>query len=197
MSTGLDSRGNSPLMRACRHKCEQQALELLACGADVFATNKDGETALFLASDAGLDGVVTALLHAGADPCVTNRYGVTAMHVARTPKICASLYLAGGSVDAQDVNKCAPLHWAARRGLAMVMQSLVSMGANINVFDARGNTPLHLASSAAAVDAARDAFANENLRNLNGLSAKEQAAGRGQKYLHNVAPDRPALKFSV
>lgn len=187
MSVDLDSRGNTPLLRACRHKDAAEALSLLAGGADVFSQNKDGDTALHLASDAALEQVVVALLNAGADPCVSNRFGVTPLHVARTPKICASLYLAGASLGALDVSKRSALHWASRRGLSEVMQALVAMGAGANSYDQHGNTPLHLASNAKAVDAAREAGAIENVRNARGLTPVQLAAQRGQKHLHNGA----------
>lgn len=186
MSTDLDSRGNTPLMRACRHKDGAAALAILVGDVDVGVQNKDGDTALHLASDGALEDVVVALLNAGADPCVSNRFGVTALHVARTPKICAALYLAGASLHALDSSKRSALHWASRRGLSEVMRALVNMGHGADSYDLHGNTPLHLASNAKSVDVVRAAGASEAARNARGLTPRALAAERGQRHLHNA-----------
>jgi len=52
------------------------------------------------------------------------------------------------AIDARDSTGCTALQWAIRKGHGPVIQTLVDYGANVNVTDFQGRTPLHLAVSA-------------------------------------------------
>lgn len=50
-------------------------------------------------------------------------------------------------IHLKDENGMSPLHWAADRGNAVVLQSLIKAGADVNAIDLEGQTPLHYAAS--------------------------------------------------
>ena len=56
---------------------------LLSANADVNAVDEDGETALYLAAEAGDSDIVKLLLDAGADVNIRNEDGETALVIAR------------------------------------------------------------------------------------------------------------------
>ena len=51
------------------------------------------------------------------------------------------------SIDAASGNRTTPLWEAASNGHIRIVQFLVEKGADVNAFDARGNTPLYIALS--------------------------------------------------
>ena len=53
----------------------------------------------------------------------------------------------GVSIDAASGNRTTPLWEAASNGHIRIVQFLVEKGADVNAFDARGNTPLYIALS--------------------------------------------------
>ena len=74
------------------------------------ATNRQGATPLFIASEQGHGHLVTSFLLYGADIALTKHNGTT------------------------------PLHAASRRGHVDVVHSLVAHGANLNAMDRNGET---------------------------------------------------------
>ena len=51
------------------------------------------------------------------------------------------------SIDAASSNRTTPLWEAASNGHIRIVRFLVERGANVNAFDAEGNTPLYVALS--------------------------------------------------
>src|SRR5690606_10082904 len=92
-----------PLVRAARAAEQQQALALLARGADPNARSADGTTALHWAARNNDAMLVDRLLRAGAKPHEANRYGVTPIALAcesGSAEIVKRLLEAGVSANA-------------------------------------------------------------------------------------------------
>jgi hemoglobin len=113
----------------------------------------NGRTLLHGAAGQGSPACVDLLLRRGADPNAASRFGVTPLHDAADH--CASpsagevvrLLVAGGAnVDAAGgTQRCTPLHLAARRGHLAAAAALLTCGANPELQDRRGDTPLERA----------------------------------------------------
>jgi cytochrome c len=107
------------LHKAARTGDMEAVDELLAAGANVDATDGEGETALHKAAKADHVDVVDKLLAAGADPLVSGMgpFGATGT----------------------------PLHVAAKFGRVESLQALLDAGIDPNLADPGVGTPLHLA----------------------------------------------------
>ena len=112
--------GAKPLHWAVRHNREDMVKRLMELGANVEVSDKDGETPLLYACRDGHASMVRLLVDKfGANMAVTGLDGQTG------------------------------LHRVADRGREGALEALISLGAEINARDAKGKTPLHLASAKA------------------------------------------------
>ncbi|KAG6969591.1 hypothetical protein JG688_00005245 [Phytophthora aleatoria] len=93
--------------------------------------------------------IFQVLLKGKPDVSVQDSSGQTVLHLAAEYEEVDSLKLllrAKPKVDAVDNNKMTALHVAVGKGNLEIVQLLVETGrANVNVVDAKGNTPLHWA----------------------------------------------------
>lgn len=152
----LDSLGRTGLMRAVRAGGAAEVSAALA-GADVNATDIDGETALHHAARRGDAEVVRLLLGAGARVDAENRYQRTPLHVAAAAggaEVVQALLDAGAPVTGADAFGATVLHAAAEAGCGECVARLLERGAVAAACDAAGNTPLHCAARAGRGDAA-------------------------------------------
>ncbi|XP_029287338.1 LOW QUALITY PROTEIN: serine/threonine-protein phosphatase 6 regulatory ankyrin repeat subunit C [Cottoperca gobio] len=143
-----DAKGRTP-MHAAAHSGNVAGLQLvLAQGAEVNAVDHCGCSAVMVAADCGQTKAVEFLLHkAKPDLTLVDVNNNTALHLAcsKGHEMCALLIL-GEISDTSLINATnsalqMPLHIAARKGLATVVQVLLSRGAAVMAVDEEGHTP--------------------------------------------------------
>ncbi len=149
-----DGRGRTPLMVAAHLSHDDAARALIDAGADVNALDKDRYDAITIAAVADDPEMVRLVLEGGGDPgLVTSRYDGTALIAAAHlghDEVVRRLIDAGAPLD--HVNN---LNWTALiesivlgnggpRHVA-TLRALVEAGADVNIADGRGVSPLALA----------------------------------------------------
>uniref|UniRef100_A0AAQ5YC43 Ankyrin repeat domain 52 n=1 Tax=Amphiprion ocellaris TaxID=80972 RepID=A0AAQ5YC43_AMPOC len=143
-----DAKGRTPL-HAAAYSGNVAGLQLvLAQRAEVNAVDHSGCSALMVAADCGQTMAVEFLLHnAKPDLTLVDVNNNTALHLACSK--CAGEFLIVFSFRLSLVRcsltclafSCRPLHIAARKGLATVVQVLLSRGAAVMAVDEEGHTP--------------------------------------------------------
>ena len=125
----ISTAGANDLHKAARNGDLAAIDVLLASGADINATDGEGETALHKAAKADKVEIVVRLLSAGADPLISGMgpFGAT------------------GS----------PIHVAAKFGRVNSLKALLEAGVDPNLSDPGVGTPLHLALRARRAEAVK------------------------------------------
>ncbi|KAF5281785.1 hypothetical protein FQR65_LT14532 [Abscondita terminalis] len=146
----LDSEGNTPLIISMKHATHKVTRLLLNSGADIFATNKSGLSALHYAAKFGFENFLTELIRRGADVNQETKSGDTPLllHVMENSrKGVVKLLIDNGAdvcaVEAETGNSC--MHYLVDKCEIDVIGDLAKAGADINVRNRDGNTPLHCA----------------------------------------------------
>ncbi|XP_053680164.1 E3 ubiquitin-protein ligase mind-bomb [Anopheles nili] len=145
-----DSEGDTPLHDAISKEHDNMLSLLLDHGADITLTNNNGFNALHHAALKGNPSAMKILL------TKTNRLwiveekkddGYTALHLAALNnhvEIAELLVRMGkANMDCQNVNLQTALHLAVERQHVQIVKLLVREGANLNIPDKDGDTPLH------------------------------------------------------
>ena len=146
-----DNDGLTPLMSATLlgHLTTVQAL-LSAPGIDINAKSLIGKTALQTAADYGKYEFVKALINKGANINITDNAGVTPLISAagwgHLTTVQALLSVPGIDMNAKSLMGATALHMAARFGKDEVVKALINKGANVNITDNVGMTPLMTAT---------------------------------------------------
>jgi ankyrin repeat protein len=122
--------GQTPLMWAVAHRHTAVARLLVERGADVRARSKAGFSPLMFAAQQGDLETTRVLLEVGAD-----------LH-ARTPDGGSALLIASASLEASTTGQFTVVNKSGHEAVALL---LLEHGANPNVADRGGITPLHAA----------------------------------------------------
>ncbi|KAL8867386.1 MAG: hypothetical protein Q9174_005698 [Haloplaca sp. 1 TL-2023] len=130
---------------------------LLAAGADVDVADSKKKTALHKACLIGSAATVKHLIEFGADVDVGDQYGYRPIHFAvhyNTGGALISLLLANGALidDARNIFRRTPLIRAVPFDSARSCRFLLDHGANVNIPDREGDTPLFEAAARNAHD---------------------------------------------
>ena len=144
-----NENGWTPLMNLARYATAEDCKKLIDAGADINARNKDGSTALMLATCNGEDGetVCDLLLKAGAGINEKNNDGWTPlMWAARnsTPGVCKIMIGAGADINARKKDGSTALMLATYNSerASAICDLLIMKGAEINVQNNDGDTAL-------------------------------------------------------
>lgn len=188
----LDQAGETPLMKAVKMGHESVLEILLAEGADTdVSCAYYGRSALHLAVGARHDGMLTALLDHGANENARDAEGYTPLAWAISAggsllPLVKTLLQAGAdlNIPSGDCNDCVALHVAARVGDADAIALLLLNGADIDVRDKDGDTPLVWAIRShhlGCVEVLLHAGAKVDVRSTddNGFAALHVAADQG------------------
>ncbi|WP_422465540.1 ankyrin repeat domain-containing protein [Endozoicomonas sp. ALC013] len=151
--------GFTPLHYAAA-RGQQEAIDaLIAAGADVSARTKDGVTPLKRASDNKKINVpmIKSFVNAGFDvnaPC--NNLGSTVLACAAAAcdwELVDKLVAKGTDINAGDISKYTPLHYAAEKGQQKAIYALIAKGAYVDARTKNGATPLHYAAGKGQLEA--------------------------------------------
>ncbi|XP_015601885.1 E3 ubiquitin-protein ligase MIB1 isoform X2 [Cephus cinctus] len=145
-----DSEGDTPLHDAISKKRDDMLALLLDHAADITRTNNNGFNALHHAALRGNPSAMRILLSKLPRPWIVDEKkddGYTALHLAALNnhvEVAEQLARAGkADLDLQNVNLQTALHLAVERQHTQIVRLLVREGANLNVADKDGDTPLH------------------------------------------------------
>jgi uncharacterized protein len=167
-------------------------------GADLSATNKLGETLLYVAAEKGQVDMARLLIAKGANAKALTPNGETVLHAAamiESTALTTELVQAGAEINAVNRDGETALYWAALTGTFLAVKALADAGADLNVQDARlGNTALHAAVShddIVLIHYLLSKNVRTDIRNNQGLTALElaQARGRGSVKLFETQDD--------
>jgi len=175
------------LFRSIENGDAAEFSRLLDAGVSLSATNKNGETPLYVAAEKGQVEMARVLIAKGADAKVRTPNGETVLHAAsmiESAALTTDLIRAGADVNAANNDGETPLQWAALTGTFLAVKALADAGADLNVQDARlGNTPLHAAvahDDIVLIHYLLSRNARTDIRNNAGQTALELAQSRGR-----------------
>lgn len=175
--------GSTPLAEAVKIANAPIVSQLLEAGADPDARNQDNQTALMLAAHTGVTEVAELLIQAGADVNAIEQWrGQSALMWAAAdnfPEIAELLIEAGANVQFRAASfdwgsqitseprgqyrptgGLTPLLYAARGGCQRCVELMLQKGADINLPDPDGVTPLMVAIDNQHYDLAQYLLAN-------------------------------------
>lgn len=137
-------KNKTPLNAALWARQEAVSDYLLQVGADINARDECLGTALHVAARSKRLGLVKVLLEQGADFNVKNPSGLTAFEIAFRSKNDEATELLAPLSNLQELDKMGRtlLHRAPGLGSPEGFRTLIRHGADINLKDLKGNTPL-------------------------------------------------------
>ena len=127
---------------------DRPTVEAMLATSPLLARSSDSSGFTALHGVAGQDEPELAelLIERGTDVSAGNDMGMTPLHIAQYASIVAVLVRRGADVNARAHNGWTPLHVQAQEGedtgALEVMEALLEAGANPNLTDNEGNTPM-------------------------------------------------------
>lgn len=151
-----DDQGRTPVMAATHGNHVAVVDALLKAGADVDLRDNRLDNPFLYAGAAGLLDILKLAHAAGADPTITNRFGGTALiPAAERGHVEVARYLL--TETAVDINHINNLGWTALLEAIIladggprhqeIVRLLIDHGADVNIADKEGVTPLRHARS--------------------------------------------------
>lgn len=178
-----DNRGKTLLHLAAENGWKDKVELLIARGADVNATYKDGYKFSTPLSLTRSPEVAQLLITKGADVNAKDEAGMTPLHKARSPEVAKVLIANGADINAKDNEGTTPLQEAViaagytnDKDAVGVVELLIAKDADVNARDKEGKTPLHKTRS---LEAAKILIANGG-----SLQARDN---QGNTPLHSAA----------
>jgi len=147
---------------------------LVSAGANVNATNRDGETALFTLED----GAIKELIKAKIDLNARNKDGDTALAETVSADEAKLLVNAGADIELPDPQGATPLMHAAGNNYLDILELLTQAGAMVDRQDNQGRTALMYAVDEGLPDAVKillQAHAKVDVKDHEGQTAQELA----------------------
>lgn len=148
------SNGWTPLHYAVLNKHEELASWLLDKGADPASIDKEGFTPIFSAISVNSLEMTKALLRYKRG-WQKVQMKMKLSHLAATQPTCdileclnkegLSIHEEDNSVSPMQSDRAYPIHYAAFKASSACLKYLIDQKINVNIQDARGSSPLHLA----------------------------------------------------
>ncbi|XP_064104668.1 uncharacterized protein LOC135214368 [Macrobrachium nipponense] len=208
----INRNGVTPLQTALAYGHLEVAQMLLRMHADILAPNKVGETALEIANNLGYIGLTGKPRELRRDSAPGTRVEVPPTEVPVAVRMiqgieegCAATVEECLNLGAH-ANTVVPLalHWPARAGVLhrashhgedLIVKLLLAGGADINMRDVVGNTPLHAAAQAGYNKVVKVLLANGaqlDSVSQSGMTPLHRAASKGKDLTCNLLLKRGA-----
>ncbi|MDR2662720.1 MAG: ankyrin repeat domain-containing protein [Treponema sp.] len=178
-----NKEGNTALHIANIVNHESAGTLLISRGADIFASNSNGENPLYLAFH--LPGGIREWMLTQKTLEAQDGLGNTALHYAAQWKLAAHVPLLvrkGSKPEAANATGETPLFMAAKANSPETIRALLGAGASVHARDSLGNSPLHSAvrwNAQNSVDPLISAGNSVNAQNLAGKSPLHEAVRLG------------------
>ncbi|WAR09031.1 SHAN3-like protein, partial [Mya arenaria] len=180
-----DSNGETPLSVATglgKDKCREMIIALFSGGAHLDFRTRQGQTPIHKAVLNGNQTSVQALLDLGASTNYKDGKGLTPLYYSvlyGKNANCAEILLHERAlIGCRDENGWCEVHQACKLGLVQHLEHLMFYGADLDVTNASGNTPLHICAVNNNEQCARILLfrgANKNISNYNNQTPQQVA----------------------
>ncbi|GAB1605298.1 protein shank-like isoform X1 [Argonauta hians] len=156
LTKGLDPNyidrdsGESPLTLACTlgpNKCRTMIITLVSGGGHMDFRNRHGFTPMHKGAICSNRESIKTLLDLGASPNYKDLRYLTPLYyaVSKDDPVCAELLLNERAfIGTTDEQGWFEIHQACRSGKVQILEHLIYYGADMDVQNASGNTPLHI-----------------------------------------------------